>query len=177
MGQVIDYVLGSGRNTSRKTCPIRLLAESKQWHRAIYENLELCSVADGSFVSSDSEFNNVMAVPWSNGRVVVTPIRTVGALIREGKKMRSCAGSRARDALQGHCSFYSVKIDGTPITVEVTLMPKGRSFVSEMGGYANRAVEDYELSAMKPWLASIGTASDSLPTRSTLEIGGHRNDP
>jgi hypothetical protein len=156
MGQVIDYVLASGRHTSRKTCPTRLLAECKQWHRTVYENLELCNIPSAGPITSETEFPDSPTDSWSNDRVAVARIRTVGELIREGKKMRSCVGTRAKAALQGRCSIYSVDVDGKPITVELTHMPNGHSYVSEMAGVANRTVDQGELVAMQPWLSAIG---------------------
>lgn len=150
MGQLIDYVLASGRHTSRKTCPQRLLAECKEWHRTVFENLDLCDLSRAGPVTPETEFPDSVSDSWSSDRVVVARIRTVGDLIREGRSMRSCVGTRARTALQGRCAFYSVEVDGKPITVELTRLPNGRSYVSEMAGFANREVQAEELAAMKP---------------------------
>jgi len=155
MGQLIDYVLAAGRHTSRRTCPERLLAECSNWHRNVYRNLELCSTPGQSPVTPETQFPGSGIDSWSDGRVVATRIRTVGELLAEGRRMRHCVGSRAKAALVGRCSIYSVAVDGRPITVELNHLPNGRSYLSEVAGFANRAVGDQELRAMAPWLESI----------------------
>lgn len=160
MQQLIEYALAAERHTSRTTCPKRLLAECRQWHRMTDEVLEFCSAAGMPPASAETELSVLQARPWSDGNITVTPIRTVGELIKEARIMRSCVGQRARSALQGRCSFYAIELDGRRITVELTHMPNGRLFVSEAAGFANRALVPAEIQAMEPWLASLGARSE-----------------
>lgn len=159
MGQMIDYVLAVGRHTSRNTCPTRLLAECRQWHRTVDENLEIGNIRGAGGATLETEFPVLVADSWSDDRVVVAQIRTVGELIKEGKRMRHCVGTRTEAALKGRCSIYSVEVEGKPLTVELTHLAHGRAFVSEIVGFANRKVGEKEIAAIQPWLAKIGALS------------------
>lgn len=155
MSQLIHYVLASGRHTSRSTPPTRLLSECSEWHRTVHDSLSVCDPVDGAPVSLRTEFGYASAGPWADSRVVVTPIRAVGDLIELGETMRNCVASRAHAALQGRCSYYSVEVDGAPITVELTHEQNGRVFLSEIAGFANREVCGRELAAIEPWLSEV----------------------
>ncbi len=161
IGQLIHFVLMTRRRPSRNTCPHRLLAESRQWHRAIRHN-EFPVVRDGKvdLGSSVVTLETPLPVPpggvWSNDRVSVRPIETVGGLIEEGKRMQHCVGALAAAALAGDCFFYAIEVDGRPITVEIKRLSGGRLCIAEVSGFKNQKVWSDERLAMIPWLESIG---------------------
>jgi len=80
----------------------------------------------------------------------------VGDIFELGKRMKSCVGSRAEAALQGRCSIFAATVDRRALAVELTHLPNGRVYCSEVAGTANRAVTRDEMDAMRPWLTAIG---------------------
>ena len=154
--RLVESVRWSGSSVSRLTSPSRLLRECDRSYETLYRELELGSAAD-SFARGVAVFLPGMFVDeWSKGDVEARRIRTVGELLEEGRRQQNCVGAYVKQALREEVLFYSVRIAGRPLTLEISRDQNGRPFISEVAGFANRVTSDAELAALGELLEAIG---------------------
>ena len=151
MSDLIQYVLATGKRPSRRTCPKRLLARARGW-RLSGES------TGGGRIARATVLPEAPGSVFSTGHVTVTPLRTWGECVDEGRQNSNCLGSRSRapHLMAGERFVYAVQVGSTAINVELARLPNGQLRVNEMAGFRNREVSDVERHALRPWLRSIG---------------------
>ncbi len=92
-----------------------LARRSQEWHRTnVYEG------DDGGYLLADTVLPLLTLDYEALASLGVTPLRTVGEVVREGDDMRHCVGSYARRAYLGHSFLFHVEYEQEKATIELS---------------------------------------------------------
>lgn len=94
---------------------------------------------------------------WKEGNAEVRQITTLRQLRAEGARMRNCVGSYRETVEAGDMVILHATVHGEPLTIGVDL-GRGRRWVSEMKGFANRTARGSEWAALRPFFEGNGIA-------------------
>ena len=150
------YCASNGRAPSRRSPPGRWIERSLTWaarlDRIARSELE-SPAAPSAVLRLDLPVDDELQ--WQSDAVSITPLRTVGALVEEGERMRNCAARRAAEVLGRRCVVCSATIRGEPHTLEARRTPSGWA-LAELRGFANAPPVSGALDALEPWIEAHG---------------------
>ena len=135
--------------------PDALLRRMERWHAGLHR--------DGGAQADTPE---IWAAPGIHGlrwerrtrRVAtawaVEALLSTGALVREGREMRHCVASYARNCAAGDCSIWSVKAAvGSLVMQRWTVEVNGDGVIVQVRGKSNRAAGEEVLDVLRRWAA------------------------
>ena len=145
--ELVDYVNRSGARVPSRRAPVdRVLTEVGVWHAGLGRTYQF---APGTCLPPAPTGSGAI------GRLVVSPISTVGEFTQESERMRHCAASYADSAVAGSVVFYRARYKTERYTLAI--MPHSRGWaVVEMSGFANRTPTPRAEMAVRAWVAGIG---------------------
>lgn len=114
--QVADFLICNREEWNKRWTWNRAVEESRKWHEAL-ANAEVDSVNDGSY---DAEvdygaFPDRVVMPIKGFNFEFVALRSLRALVVEGKAMHHCVASYYSDIKSGSARIYSVRHSGNRI--------------------------------------------------------------
>ena len=152
--ELVDFVRFSGRCPGRRTDPVRLIDECRRWHEQPHWEHHVT-------LPPDTPLGTAGLSGWIGRGVTVTPLRTVGELIRESRAMRHCVAWHAKRAAAGEVQIFHATVDGQRLTV-MTDRRGGRLRVIEAAGVCNRPPTSEVNDRLALWIGRAGQ-DDSDP--------------
>ncbi|MEP2103071.1 MAG: PcfJ domain-containing protein [Parasphingorhabdus sp.] len=135
--EVADYLVCNKDEFSTRWTWDRIISETQAWHEAL-ANADIDKINDGTY---DAEidygrFPDLVSI----GGYDFHALRSLRALVIEGKAMKHCVASFYRDIERGRCNIYSARKDGKRVaTVEYMSIPTIRPV--QMKGPCNSGVD------------------------------------
>jgi hypothetical protein len=144
VGDLLDFILVTGRAPPRDADWRALMRASRAWHRGFARaRRNPLEVPDGPLPRRHEA--------WSAPGVTITLVVIVCGFITEGKEMRHCVATRLDKALRGQCFIFSVVVDGSRLTLEL----HHDGSLGDFRGVQNRHPSGAEHAAVKAWLHKI----------------------
>lgn len=133
--QIADFLICNRETFNPRWTWERIVRETAQWHEAL-ANAQIDQINDGKY---DAEVDyGLFPDEASVGGYEFHALRSLRALIVEGKAMHHCVASYYRDIQSGRCRIYSVRKDGRRVaTAEVSAHPTIR--IAQLKGVCNAA--------------------------------------
>ncbi len=159
IAELRDYCLAEGRLPARDTDPIALLEECRAWHEEIARlgGRELRVTLDESVLLDDGDLalpdppcEDVVA-----GGVEVRAIRTLRALVEEGRAMHNCVASYLGEILARRSYVFSARVRGERLTVEAQPSRRRPFVLAQVAGEANREPSRAARAAIEEGFATL----------------------
>ena len=144
--EIMDWLDGTGAAApGRSSSPKRVREAIDDWHANLYRHVEF--PPETPLVSGPVTKTEIIGID-------VMPIATVRQLVDEGSEMHHCVASFASAAIAGEVFFYKVTVAGVRLTIALTGQ-RGRWFVREVSGFANRSPDPDELAPIERWVEAL----------------------
>lgn len=132
--QIADFLICNGDQWNSRWTWDRLIRETQSWHEAL-ANAQIDRINDGKY-DTDVAYGKFPSEVVLSG-FEFHALRSLRALVVEGKAMHHCVASYYRDIQTGRARIYSVRKDGRRLaTVEFASLP-GRVRTVQVKGVCN----------------------------------------
>lgn len=132
--QIADFLICNGDQWNSRWTWDRLIRETEAWHEAL-ANAQIDRINDGKY-DTDVAYG-AFPSEVTLGGFDFHALRSLRALVVEGKAMHHCVASYYRDIQTGRARIYSVRKDGRRLaTVEFASLP-GRVRAVQVKGVCN----------------------------------------
>lgn len=137
--QIADFLICNRDQWNARWTWDRLIRETQAWHEAL-ANADIDRINDGTYDQDVpyGAFPAEVSLPDRNGGTFdFHALRSLRALVIEGKAMHHCVASYYRDIQSGRARIYSMRKDGRRVaTVEFASLP-GRVRAVQIKGVCN----------------------------------------
>lgn len=125
-GEIADFLIAEHTRFNPRWTWERMIQETRDWHEAI-ANANLDTVDDGR-MDVEIDYGRTFPAEIEVDGFQFHALRSLRALIIEGRTMHHCVSSYYPDVVAGRCRIYSVRKDGKRIaTVEFLAFPAARA--------------------------------------------------
>jgi hypothetical protein len=132
--QIADFLICNRDQWNARWSWDRLIRETREWHEAL-ANAEIDRINDGTY-DTDVAYRGFPTEVTLSG-FDFHALRSLRALVVEGKAMHHCVASYHRDIQSGRARIYSIRKDGKRLaTVEFMPLP-GRVRAVQVKGVCN----------------------------------------
>lgn len=124
-GEIADFLIAEQARFNPRWSWERMIQETRDWHEAI-QNAQLDKADDGR-MDVEIDYGAFPAEATVDG-FDFHALRSLRALIIEGRAMHHCVSSYYPDVVAGRCRIYSIRKDGKRIaTAELLAFPNARA--------------------------------------------------
>jgi hypothetical protein len=141
-------------NTKNKTLN-SLLRDSDEWHEKIVKTKEHENdYWDGFDIPNYTFIDGLHLEKVDQITYTITQIKNSKELIKEGRELRHCVSSYARDCISGNDSIWSLKQTCLGLVNQrlLTIQLSKNKVVNQVRGYANRPPNNFEWSIIQGWV-------------------------
>lgn len=125
-GEIADFLIAEQARFNPRWSWERMIQETRDWHEAI-QNAKLDTVDDGR-MDVEIDYGRAFPVELEVDGFQFHALRSLRALIIEGRAMHHCVSSYYPDVVSGRCRIYSIRKDGKRLaTAEFLAFPAARA--------------------------------------------------
>lgn len=136
--EVADFLIAERARFNARWTWERMIQETRDWHEAI-QNAKLDKIDDGR-LDAEIDYGRFPVEHEAEG-FTFHALRSLRALIIEGRAMHHCVSSYYPDVVNGRCRIYSIRKDGRRVaTAEYLAFPAARAV--QIKGPCNAGVSD-----------------------------------
>jgi len=159
--QIADFLIGARDQWNARWTWERMIREAADWHEAL-ANAQIYRINDGKYDTEVAYRGFPTEVTLSGFEFHA--LRSLRALVVEGKAMHHCVASYYRDIRSGRTRIYSIRKDGRRVaTAEFAVIP-GRIRAVQIKGACNARPPKAVIEAADTFARCVTEAATDKPT-------------